>query len=671
MARRRLLAPVPPQDLTSLASKPKPGQSYLTAAAKRITAKDLSKRYEKVNKQAWQDDAWDMFDLVGEHRYLITNLAHKTSQARLFVGKKPEDDTEEPEPIEDGPAFDVWETFTDNCDLASLVYRFKANIGVAGDGYLIGIPQDQNGEEIDDTTEAASPTDYLTPIGSKNEELAVQDLRWAFYSVSEVSISQDEIRITQDNGKPKAYKPTTIWLVRIWRMHPRRSWQADSPTRSALPVLREIAGLTMMTGAQIDSRLAGAGVFLVPQEAAAALNSMSGLGEESDDDPFTDALIEAMITPINDRSNASSVVPLVLKVPGETINNFKHISFATPLDAKADEKLKSCLIRLAGSMDAPPELMTGVSKTNHWGAWLVSEDTVRTHVEPDLALLCDALSCEFLWPTLIAGGMSEEEAQDYVVWYDVEHMIIRTGMSQGATDLYDKNVISPKALRNVNGFDETDAPEVETDTAKAALEMAIRMVSDNPTLLASPGIPSIVDQIKRVLDGYIGPTPVEDLGAPKSGGPTGAAGEAAIEGGQGVPSSTSEGPSGYALVASAIAQLGKAPDVHIQLPEGFVSHTVENRIELPQVKAPDINVKVEPTPVIVHNEVPVPSVEVAAPNVVVTNRVETPKVEVQAPTVHVAPPKVDVHVPEQKQRKVRKKVIRDDNGNIVGMEETS
>src|SRR5690606_36056378 len=124
--------------------------------------------------------------------------------------------------------------------------------------------------------------------------------------------------------------------------------------RSSLPVLRELVSLTMMVGAQTDSRLAGAGVFIVPDEARRAMLRAMGKSEDSDENPLADALIEAMSTAISDRSSAASFTPLVLTVPGDQADAFRHISFSTPLDKETQKLRDEAIRRLALGQDAPP-----------------------------------------------------------------------------------------------------------------------------------------------------------------------------------------------------------------------------------------------------------------------------------------------------------------------------
>jgi hypothetical protein len=226
------------------------------------------------------------------------------------------------------------------------------------------------------------------------------------------------------------------------------------------------------------------------------------------DDPFTEALIEAMLTPIADRSNASALVPLVLTVPDETTEKFKYLTFSAPLDAEARNMREEAIRRLALGQDAPPEVLLGTGHMNHWGAWLVEEATITTHVEPRLALICDALTSQFLRPVLIAKGMQPEQAEQYVIWYDVDHLIIRPNRTADAKDLHDSGSISDKAYRDAAGFSDDDAPQ-ETAQVDMAVSTALDLVRAAPSLAQTPGLAALVEQIRGVLEGK----PVEDIPA--------------------------------------------------------------------------------------------------------------------------------------------------------------
>ena len=267
-------------------------------------------------------------------------------------------------------------------------------------------------------------------------------------------------------------------------------------------MLRELIGLTMTISAQLDSRLAGAGLLLIAQKVTDAAKVAAGIPVDSEEDPFTDALLETMSAPIADRSSAASYVPLVAVVPdGVTPDEAAAlIQFASPLDAELRPLREEAIRRLALGEDAPPELLLGVGGMNHWGAWLVREDVVETHITPPLSIIADAWTTQYLHPAMRAAGYSAEEIGNTVVWYSVDHMIARPNRAADAQAVYDKGELSGEALRRENGFDEADAPPV-IGTPDPAVDLALQLVAQAPSLAAAPGIPALVEQIRAIQAG--------------------------------------------------------------------------------------------------------------------------------------------------------------------------
>lgn len=468
----------------------------LVSAARRITSENTGNRLKKATSNAgWQDDAWDLYDLVGEHRFLTTNIANRIGQARLYVGKRPESSVDPVVAVEEGPAFDAFESFGGSSSARTqMLTRMGQNLFVAGDGWFVGVPPERSEEGID-------------PLGAE-----LSDFHWYMLSSSEVKFEQSgKVKISVPEC-PDPVSPDSLLLVKVWRPHPRNWEDSDSPTRSSLPVLRELVGLTMHVSAQVDSRLAGAGLLVVPQSASDAIKAAAGADTDDAEDPFTESLIDAMVTPIKDRSNASAVVPLTVTVPDEAAEKFQYISFSTPLDAEARELRDEALRRLALGADAPPELLLGTGGMNHWGAWLVREDVISSHIEPPLALVCDALTTQYLWPVLEQAGV--EDAQDYVVWYDVEHMILRPNRTSDAFTLHERGVIDDEAVRDVAGFAEEDAPD-QTDPV---IRQVLEIVSAAPSLAQDPGLLVLADQIRAL---YESDEPAPPPNAPSEEEPSG------------------------------------------------------------------------------------------------------------------------------------------------------
>lgn len=488
----------------------------IVASARRLTREDVSNRNSAATAsaskvQGWQDEVWDLYDLIGEQRFLADTLAGRMAQAAFYVGRVEGGASpgSRPLPAEEDRLTGMLTAIGDGpAGLGQLVNRLAINLFNVGEGWLIGIPPrlvpgtPEHRAATDLAGRQVVPVDRMT-LGGGESDADVLNMVWRMLSVSEFNVDQSATaKFTLETGDKIECPVDQLFAIRIWRPHPRRAWEANSPTRASLPILRELLGLTMHISAQIDSRLAGAGVLVISTEASAALKRAAGLDESDPRDPLMEALQEAMSAAIKDRSSPAALVPITLSVPTEVVDKIQHISFSTALDKEARNMRDEAIRRLALGQDAPPELLLGVAGMNHWGAWLVREDVVKTHLEPHLALICDALTTQYLRPVLIADGMDEERANEYVVWYDVDHLIERPNRSQDAKDLYDKGAINDRALREATGFEEDDAPE-ETSQAETdpSVDTALRMLERAPSLAQNPGLPALVLQLRAVMNG--------------------------------------------------------------------------------------------------------------------------------------------------------------------------
>lgn len=481
----------------------------LKASAARIIGQTVDRVFNlSTAKGGWQAEAWDLYDLVGEQRYIVDTLANTIGRAKLYVGKVAEqDDLGAPQPVEEGDPADVLDLLGTESERSQMLARYGANDRVAGEGYLVGVPKQRLEVSPDDAVE--DPRMRIAPTAEPTET-AVEDLVWRYMSVEEVVIDGNDVKLewadarAADSNDQIQFSQEDVYLIRVWHSHPRRRRDATSPTRASLPVLRELVGLTMHISAQTDSRLAGAGVLFMMQSAQA---KVAGEREDDEDVDFNDAFMEAMLTPIRDRASAAAVVPLTVPIPddgtGRSAADYVHYqTFHTPFDEETRELREEAIRRLALGQDAPPELLLGVGNMNHWGAWLVQKDTISTHVEPPLARFCDAATTQFLWPVLKAKGVANPE--DYVVYYSVQHLIARPNDTADAFTAHEHGVITDEALRTATGFGDEDAPD---DSMDPAIAMTLSMVQEAPALAANPGLPELLRQVREVLAGRAGEEP--------------------------------------------------------------------------------------------------------------------------------------------------------------------
>ena len=503
LARRGVIvqqAPAP-RALTAAASRPSPRPA---SSAQRPTT---AARRASPSARSWQAEAWAAYDEVGEERFLASTLAGRLSQARLYVQHKPatgphsslRDDETDATDTAPAPAARLAEAVlaalgASQQDLGQMLQRLATNLFVAGEGWLVGVPR----HVIDEVSPSSAPA-----VTAPSPDPSLSDLVWRVLAVTEVSTvgadgSRLRLNLGTDGSAPVEVSPDEVYMVRVWRPHPARYWEADSPTRACLPILRELIGLTRHISAQIDSRLAGAGILVVPSSASAALASdAADSGAYGAPDPFVAALMDSMLRPIENRDDASAVVPLVVTVPDEAADKMSHLTFSSALDSGARDLRDEAIRRLALAQDAPPELLLGSGAMNHWGAWLTREDTVTTHIEPVLALVCDALTSQYLRPVLLSAGLSEDEVRTLSVGYDVSALVARPNRSEEALNLHRAGAVSDEALREASGFDDSDAKPLD----ERALMQALAMVTKRPDLMGTIGIGPLTQEILRAYEG--------------------------------------------------------------------------------------------------------------------------------------------------------------------------
>lgn len=474
--------------------EPRPLRS-LVAAARKISGT----RMKRSAPEKWQDEGWDLYDEVGELRFVANSLANSISRARIFAARLPMGD--------DAPASISGDGEEDTADdlLAAqtvqaigggalgrgeLLRRLAVQLFVPGDGYMVGLPEGL----LDD----AAPVDDDPTMGLPAEgkdEIGLADLSWHVLSVDEVTFRGGKLVLRIGNEDREVSHDEAI-VVRVWRPHPRRWWNADSPVRANLPVLRELVGLTKHVAATIDSRLAGAGLLVLGNSVEVVSGATEDPTGDADGDEvsnFVDALIETMTIPIRDRDSAAAVVPLVIQVPDEVVGKVQHLTFSTEFDEKARELRDEAIRRLALGLDAPPETLLGMGGTNHWSAWQIEESTVTVHIEPVLALICDALTTEYLWPVLEEAGVLN--ARDYVVWFDTTELTLRPNRTAEAQALHAVGELSGEALRRESGFASDDAPA----KVDRAVEIVLAMIESKPDLVVTPGLPAVLAAVREAI----------------------------------------------------------------------------------------------------------------------------------------------------------------------------
>src|SRR5262245_21406564 len=390
-------------------------------------------------RQDWQTEAYRHYAICGEARYGARFFGHALSRAVLSTATVNSD--AEIEPLTSGPAYEALvDLFDGEAGQTQMLEAIGIHLTVAGECYLIG------------------------------RRVMTGD-QWEVVSCLEVQVTGNAWQINYGNGLPIIRLTEDDVVIRIWLPAPGKHVEADSPFRSLLPILSEIEWLTRHVFAQITSRLAGAGILIMPQGMSfPPAPAMDGQESETTNeaDAFIATLADAMLTPIQDPGSPAATVPIVVTAPDDAIDKPRLLEFWSELDSHAMELRTEAIRRFALGMDLPPEQILGIGSSigvgggqstgvSHWGAWQIEEPTIKMHVEPMLDTVCNALTMGYLRPA-VEHGMESVAA---FVTYSTERLRLRPDRSKEAFELYDRGLLSPKALLRENGFLVADMPTDE------------------------------------------------------------------------------------------------------------------------------------------------------------------------------------------------------------------
>jgi hypothetical protein len=375
--------------------------------------------------EGWQTAAWQYWESIGELRYVSSWIGNVLSRARLVAAKR---EGRMLVPIlEDSPATEALDALYGGPQgQAEMLQLYGMHSTIAGEEYIVNL----NGDDSWHTLAA----------GKVAQEGTGRNAR---------------LRANFGTGQQTKYLSKSDLVIHIWTPNPIDPTRADSPTRANLSTLAQIVGYDKHIEAQIRSRLAGAGILFLSNEAEFPVPPGMDPAASSAD-AFMATLAEAMTTPIQNPGDPSALVPIVAMVPTESLGKNEHLHFWTELDNNVTVMRDSAIKRLATGMNVPPEIMLGMADSTHWNAWLSEESAVKADIEPVLAVFAYALTEQYLQPAL--KGLVDD-VEDFFIIADTSSIRLRPNRSREAIDLYDRGELSGEALRRETGFQPEDAPQ--------------------------------------------------------------------------------------------------------------------------------------------------------------------------------------------------------------------
>lgn len=455
----------------------------LTAAAVQLQINDKGevekfKQRRSGGSSDWQSEAWEYYDAIGEIKYAFNLVASVVSRIRLYAAVV-DNPAESPVPARSSDVIDsrlaaAAERAIARLDSAyggqaGLLRDAALNLSVSGECYLVQFPE-RKGSGLKESWDIRS-TDELQ-LDSKNSYVIVP--------------RRDIIGTSSSRSGANGIKlPNTAFVGRIWRAHPRYSEEADSSLRGLLDLCSELLLLNRTFRATARSRL-NAGALYLPDGLAVAAspdpdypyddeNDLNpGMTAEEAADEFEDQLMDAMTTPIRDEDSASAVVPLIIRGPAELGDKIKQFKFERSFDPALAQRADRVLERILQGLDVPKDIVTGLANVKYSNALQIDEALYKSHIEPLMLLIADALTVVYLRPALLASGFAEEDVARITVWFDPSQVATRNDRAADADSGFDKMAVSYETWRRAHGFSASDAPD--------ANELAIRMLVEKGAL---------------------------------------------------------------------------------------------------------------------------------------------------------------------------------------------
>jgi hypothetical protein len=438
----------------------------ITSAATRIITKGKGGGANKNSGQATL--AWDFFETVPEVGTYADWVSNAMSGATLFAGKRGPDGTVEAAP-EDSRASQLVASIAGGATgQANLLGDFGTQLAVTGDAWLIIIPDPESDSYAGDRWVVLSTEEVKSQRGKVRATIDGED----------VDIPEYDPDVPQDPDAPVA--------VRVWKQSPRRRQQSTSPVIRSLVILEELRLLNAAVAAIARSRITGRGLLLVPSGARFPTTP----GQDKAEDSLLETFIEVSSTAIREPESAAATVPIVLEVPGDLISGVKWLQFTSEFDTMAIQLRDEAIRRFATGADVPAEVLLGLGDASHWGAWALTAEALRMGAEPKLALVCQALTSEWLQPLLEAE--EQPDADEWMVWYDTAGLRSSSNKSSSALEAFKEGLISDRAARRELGFTEKDAPgAAEARRARentTTTERRTLPVSETEAPPAEPGV---------------------------------------------------------------------------------------------------------------------------------------------------------------------------------------
>jgi hypothetical protein len=141
--------------------------------------------------------------------------------------------------------------------------------------------------------------------------------------------------------------------------------------------------------------------------------------------------------------------------------------------------------RVANMAEIPAEVLTGISDSNHWTAWLISDEGIRW-IKGYLGLVADALTRGFLRRALESMNVANPER--FAFAFDTSTLAAKPNRLDEAIQLHERGLISDEELVKAAAFSVDQMP----DEAGRAKQIVYKLVMAQPDMALDPEVQKIL-----------------------------------------------------------------------------------------------------------------------------------------------------------------------------------
>lgn len=383
-----------------------------------------------------EDRLWQYYDQVEGISAYVNVLSNGADLVTYYPAVGSNDPDSEPELVEDGPSYRLWEEYGGENWLSTWSAELVKHLSVTGQAWLV------------------------PALVEDNEVLAEQDnplseTEWQVWSTKEVRRALNlgtTDKIPEDDSR--------LW--RVWMPHPQDHRRADSPVRRVADKCELIVLLDRRRIGDSRTRLY-AGIWPLPSRLRSE-RTPSGK-------TWADLIEEELIAPVNDPAAPSAVIPTMVYLEPDEIQAIgEPISLAVDDPSRIDVLEEKALRRIAIGIDAPQELILGMGDLNHWQAWLIDKSTYSQHLDPLIVRILRSLA-PWWRAQLKAHGFPTE---NQILWRNPATAIATPDRFSHAQVLHERFVISDESLRREGDFGEDDIPTDEEIERRIQIAKALR-----------------------------------------------------------------------------------------------------------------------------------------------------------------------------------------------------